>query len=166
MNETFGYHEAVTEVDANAIYVAVSDVKDHLGLDTTTHDSDILRYIKSMQREVERYFSVSLTAKEVSVSWLEFSGSIILPYCPIDGNITVKRIDANGVVDTNVTINRVGDSVYVKGEYPEGVHIEYTTKSLSRDDIKARFIQAVGDCLELEASISEAFIKNFRNARI
>lgn len=167
---TYGFNIKVTETVAPVEPVSVSEVKNHLGITFTAHDSQIESLISACRKQAEKYFQKSLIdGHSVSVFWLNFYDDEPLPYAPLHNVPQLTVTDLNGV-----TINEAdykvrdlgGSSPLFIGKFPNGVKLEYLTKAVEDEDIKQRLIDAVGDCLHHEMTIYQSVKKNFSNAAI
>lgn len=164
---TYGYSESLTERNNPVVEpISLAEVKDHLGLDSNAHDSDLNRLITACRIEVERLYSVSLTTKSVSVCWQTFYDDLPLPYCPVDGNVTVTDLTGGSIAQSSDRIVGVGGNLSLKGDFPEGVKLGYNTKPIGRQDINQRLVEAVGACLSEEINVNTAVKQYFNNAII
>lgn len=164
---TYGYKES--SVDTNsAELISVADVKSHLGIDFVSHDDEIASLIPACRIAVEQKYSRSLISKDVSVFWINFFDDITLPYSPLAEipNLTVSNLDGEEINESDYSVHEVGGMSVFKGDFPDGVKLNYTTKAIDNKDIERRLMGAVGSCLHDGFSIDDAIKKHFQYARI
>lgn len=161
----FGRQQDVQELDTpDEEPVSVSDVKTSLGIGFTAHDVEIGKLITACRKTVEEGLNVSLTGKNVSVSWEEFYDSLPLPYTPLADSpaLTVTDLDDVAIDSGLYKVYSVGVTSTLKGDFPNGVKLTYTTQALADEGINKKLIDAVKSCLEQDMTVNEAVKKHFR----
>ena len=81
--------------------ITVTEAKDWLGIQTTTHDTKLTAAIPAARKKVEQLSGRSLVARTLKLTLLDYSDSIIeLPYPAINAIVSVKSKAADGTETT------------------------------------------------------------------
>lgn len=164
---SFGYSCVSSDEEVSAEPVSLEAVKEYLGVDFSAHDNSLNDLIRSVRWVVEEYLSVTLIdRRKVSVRWIQLYDYNVLPFQLIDGPISVSSIDGSTEYDDVDVIVNSGGLAAIKGDFPQGVKIEYDSLKVSDlfiNTLKAPLIRCVAEVFESPGiSIKESVRKQFR----
>jgi hypothetical protein len=109
--------------------ITVTEAKEWLGIQTTTHDAKLTAAIPAARKKVEQLSGRSMVVRTVKYTVQEWSGAVIeLPYPVVSTIVSVKSMDSSGVETTHTAANYslVYNRLHFVGN-GNSVEITYTT---------------------------------------
>lgn len=152
--------------------VSLPEVKEYLNITFNAHDAKLARLIAACRSALEQFKSVTLIqSRSVTLSWQTFTDYEDLLYLPVlidnDNEIVVTDLEGTAVPSSDYSVVNTAGRVVFKGEFPNGVIIQYNATRLTvNDSIKENLIRAVAHAFESEMTPYESVKKQFKYVQI
>jgi len=118
--------------------ITVTEAKDWLGIQTTTHDTKLTAAIKAARKKVEQLSGRSMVVRTIKLTVQEWDGTILeLPYPVVSSIVSLKSMDTAGVETTHNVSDYalVYNRLHFSG-FGNSIEVTYTTAANAEEFYK------------------------------